>query len=119
MPGVTMTHSGPIASRSGLISWADATQPSRPASRVTPARCSTWASTLDGTPTSRWSVVRSRLVSTVTPRQLGRGAHHRQAAARVKVQHEDTVTRGLVHGGAYRVRDVVVLQIEEDAEAAL
>src|SRR5262245_58894336 len=80
MPGVTMTQRGPIASRSGLISCGEATQPSRPASWAMAARCSTWDSTLVGTPTSRWSARRSRLVSTVTPRQSGRGVAKSPAA---------------------------------------
>jgi hypothetical protein len=37
----------------------------------------------------------------------------------VKVQHEHAEARGLAHGAGHGVRDVVVLQIEEDAEAAL
>src|SRR5215510_1957618 len=80
MPGVTMTQRGPIASRSGLISCGEATQPSRPASRAMAARWSTWDSTLVGTPTSRWSARRSRLVSTVKPRQSGRGIAKSAAA---------------------------------------
>src|SRR3989449_7723929 len=73
MPGVTITHSWPSATLSVRISRGDATQPSSPASRARSARWSTCASTLEVTPTSRWSVRRSRLVSTVTPRTSGRG----------------------------------------------
>src|SRR5881296_829258 len=80
MPGVTITHRAPIARRKGLISCGEATQPSRPASRASAARCSTCDSTLVGTPTSRWSARRSRLVSTVTPRQRGRGIPKSPAA---------------------------------------
>src|SRR5262245_50664333 len=80
MPGVTITHRGPTARRRGLISCAEATQPSRPASRTSPARWSTSQSTLVGTPTSRWSARRSRLASTVTPRHSGRGIAKSPAA---------------------------------------
>src|SRR5207245_1941117 len=71
---VTITHRAPIARRRGLISCGEATQPSRPASRASAARCRTCDSTLVGTLTSRWSARRSRLVSTVTPRRSGRGS---------------------------------------------
>src|SRR2546425_3720852 len=80
IPGVTMTHSWPIAKRRRLISWGDATQPSRPAARASAARGRRWAATLAGTPTSRWSALRSRLVSTVTPRQRGGGTPKSPAA---------------------------------------
>jgi hypothetical protein len=59
-----MTHSGPSASRSGLISWADATQPSRPASRARSARCSTWAFDARRHADLALERRRSRLVST-------------------------------------------------------
>src|SRR5216117_2570979 len=132
MPGVTITHSGPSATLSVRISRGDATQPSSPASRARSARWSTCASTLEVTPTSRWSARRSRLVSTVTPRTSGRGtaksaaafaaaggAHHGDALARVDVEHEHPEARGLAHRARDRGRDVEVLEVEEDAEAAL
>src|SRR5207247_2334852 len=59
---------------------ADVTQPSSPAPRARSARWRTCASTLAGTPTSRASARRSRLVSTVTPRTSGRGTAKSAAA---------------------------------------
>src|SRR5215470_16170970 len=71
-PGVTMTQPGPRLARSGAISLGEATQPSRPAAAASPAQWSTCASTEPVTPSSRFSAVWSRLVSTVTARANGR-----------------------------------------------
>src|SRR5712691_2275079 len=80
MPGVTITNFFPNCSRSGPISRAEATQPSSPATLASPASRNTWLSTVDGTPSSASSARRSRLVSTVTPRQIGRGTPRSLAA---------------------------------------
>jgi len=133
MPGATIVQRGPSARRSNRISCGEATQPSSPTSRARSAAAATCASTLPVTPTS-WSPVRSRLVSTVTPRQIGRAtpkilgglrrrlrrrAHHRAAAAGMHVQHGHPMRVASRTRAGDGVRDVVILQIQEQRRSAL
>ena len=62
---------------------------------------------------------RDREIAGRLRRRLGRGARHRQTAARMDVEHEHAVARRLADGRADGVRDVVELEIEEDAKAPL
>ena len=50
-------------------------------------------------------------------RRFGGCARHRQAPARVDVEHEDTETRRLAHRGGDGIRDVVEFEVEKDAKA--
>src|SRR5512144_2103936 len=79
-PGVTITQPGPRLVRSAPISLGEATQPSSPAAAARAARWSTWPSTESATPSSRPSAARSRLVSTVTARTIGRRTPSSRAA---------------------------------------
>ena len=50
-------------------------------------------------------------------RGVARGLHHPRAARRVHVHHPHTERSGGSHGGRDGVRDVVELQVEENAAA--
>src|SRR5207247_3444983 len=76
-----MTQPAPRWFRTARISSAEATHPSSPASRASRQRWRTCPSTDEGTPSSRPSAARSRLVSTVTAITSGRRPPDPMAAA--------------------------------------
>ena len=133
MPGVTIANPAPQRARIAGVSRGEATTPSSPASRASSASRRTWSIRSITTPVSR-SAAWFMLVSTVTAitsggvhvalggrlvRRVARGLHHRRAAARVHVDHPHAEPGRRRDGRRHGVGDVVELEVEEDAVAAL